>query len=146
MGIVDNAELARVILGDSTEFHVWDRGSIATLMAEADVALAPLFTDCQFASAKPPHKAIIYNYMKLPVIASPTEEYKLYIEEGLNGFIASTSQEWVSSLEFLYKNPDKRVEMGACGHARAQGYSIEKIGSRLLNLFLHVCSSATAPN
>ena len=137
LGTVDNEELARTLLGDIVEFHTWDTKTIAELMAKSHVGLAPLFMDCQFAKAKPANKAIIYNYMKLPVIASPTVEYRLYVQNNLNGFIANTEKDWEEYIEYLYKNPEERARIGEYGHKKAKvNYSLDAISKQMLRVFL----------
>ena len=132
----DNEELAKKILGDIAEFHLWDRATISNLMAQSDAALAPLFMDCHFAVAKPPNKAIIYNYMKLPVIASPTSGYTSYIQDCLNGFIADTEADWEKYIEYLYANSDVRQRMGEFGHKKAKdNFSVEAISRQMLDVF-----------
>lgn len=136
LGTNDNQELAKKILGEIAEFHLWNSATISNLMARSDAALAPLFIDCPFAAAKPPNKAIIYNYMKLPVIASPTAGYKSYIKEGLNGFIATNETDWERHVEYLHMNPDIRHKMGEFGHNKAKdNFSVEAIGQQMLDVF-----------
>lgn len=136
MGTANNDELAKKILGDIAEFHLWDRTTISNLMAQSDVALAPLFMDCRFATAKPPNKAVIYNYMKLPVIASPTIGYTSYIQNCLNGFIADTEADWEKHIEYLCANPDARQIMGELGHKKAKyNFSVETIARQMLDVF-----------
>jgi ubiquinone/menaquinone biosynthesis C-methylase UbiE len=136
LGTVDNEELARKILGDMAEFHVWDATTISELMAQSDAGLAPLFMDCQFAVAKPANKAVIYNYMKLPVIASPTIGFKAYIADNLNGFIAETETDWEKCIEYLYANPDMSLRIGEVGHQKAKvNFSVDAIAWQMLDVF-----------
>jgi ubiquinone/menaquinone biosynthesis C-methylase UbiE len=133
----DNRELAARMFGDILEFHVWDRQTIAQLMARSHVGLAPLFTDCAFARAKPPNKAIIYNYMKLPVIASPIFAYKCYIQDNLNGFIANSEPDWDRYIEYLWANPRERAKMAEFGHTKAvESFSVDVISRQMLRIFL----------
>jgi ubiquinone/menaquinone biosynthesis C-methylase UbiE len=136
LGTVDNEELARKILGDMVEFHVWNAATVSELMAQSDAGLAPLFMDCQFAVAKPANKAIIYNYMKLPVIASPTVGFKSYVEDNLNGFIAETETDWEKYIEYLYANPDMSLRIGEVGHQKAKDkFSVDAIARQMLDVF-----------
>jgi glycosyltransferase involved in cell wall biosynthesis len=143
-GTTDNEELARKILGGIAEFHIWDKETISELMAKSDVGLAPLFMECQFARAKPANKAVIYNYMKLPVIASPSIGYKSYIQHGLNGFIANTEADWEKYILYLYKNSKERERIGKNGHKKAKlNYSINVISQQILHIFQLLCNSTS---
>lgn len=136
-GTEDNKELAQKILGDIVEFHVWSERTISQLMAASDIGLAPLFMNCNFAKAKPSNKAIIYNYMKLPVICSPADAYQSYIQNEQNGFIAYQPSDWEKCIEYLYNYPEKRRIMGDYGHKKArEGYNIDTISKQMLRVFL----------
>ena len=138
LGTTDNSELVQKILADAAEFHTWDANTISELMAVADVGLAPVFMDCSSAAAKPENKAVIYNYMKLPVIASSTEAYRQYVRDGANGYIAATEEDWERHIEYLYCNPEQRREIGEYGHKiAAESYSAEAIAGRMLRVFLN---------
>ncbi len=141
-GTDDNQELARKIFGDIVEFHVWSEDTISQLMNASDIALAPLFMNCNFAKAKPSNKAIIYNYMKLPAICSPTDAYQSYIQNDLNGFIAYQHSDWERYIEYLYNYPEKRRMMGEYGHKKAkEGYSIDAISKQMLRVFSALANS-----
>ena len=137
MGTEDNKELAQKILGDIVEFHVWSRQTISQLMTASDIGLAPLFMNCSFAQSKPSNKAAIYNYMKLPVICSPTDAYRSYIQDDFNGFIAYKQADWEKYIEYLYNFPEQRLRMGQNGHKKAkEGYNIDTISKQMLRVFL----------
>ncbi len=138
LGTKENAELVHKILGDVAEFHIWDKETISGLMSVADAGLAPAFMNCSFSAAKPENKAVIYNYMKLPVIAGPTEAYSKYIRDGTNGFIAATDEDWERHIEYLCRNPEQCLRMGESGHKIAkESYSVEAIAGRMLQIFLN---------
>ncbi len=137
LGTEDNKELAQKILGDIVEFHVWSRQTISQLMTASDIGLAPLFMNCSFAQSKPSNKAAIYNYMKLPVICSPTAAYRSYIQDDFNGFIAYKQADWEKYIEYLYNFPEQRLRMGQNGHKKAkEGYNIDTISKQMLRVFL----------
>ncbi|MDD5555837.1 MAG: glycosyltransferase family 4 protein [bacterium] len=143
MGTKSNRKLAEMILGEIAEFHVWGMDSIAGLMSRAHAGIAPLFTDCPFALAKPPHKAVICNSMRLPVVASPVPAYAEYVEDGLNGFIAATPAEWEERLDFLRRNPAARARMGEYGRRKAaEGFSPEAAAERLHDLLRRLAGAA----
>ena len=137
LGTNDNEELTKIIFGDIAEFHVWSRQTISQLMAASDIGLAPLFMNCSFAQAKPSNKAAIYNYMKLPVICSPTVAFESYIQNEFNGFVAHKQSDWEKYIEYLYNFPEKCHRMGLNGYNKAiERYSINAISRQMLRVFM----------
>jgi len=64
----------------------------------------------------------------LPVVASPLQSYEEAITNGVEGFIASGKEEWVSALLKL-KDPFLRMNMGLMARQRALvNYTTNKIG------------------
>ena len=106
-------------------------------MASSDIGIVPLFMNCDFAQAKPSNKAVICNYMRLPVICSPTKAYESYIQDEFNGFIAYKNSDWEKYIEYFYMYPEQRRRMGENGHKKAkERYSIETISKQMLRIFL----------
>ena len=54
----------------------------------------------------------------LPVVASPIGMNKEVVNHGENGFLACTSEEWISALEKLILAPQLRMEFGKKGREK----------------------------
>jgi len=131
-GTRDNRQLSEQILGkDIVEFHEWNPQSISPLIDSANVGLSPAFLDDPFSAAKPHNKAVIYNYMNLPVVASPTRANRNYVENGLNGFLAGNTWEWLDALRTLAQTPSLARQMGERGHQIAIEYEPRTVVSRM---------------
>jgi glycosyltransferase involved in cell wall biosynthesis len=80
----------------------------------------------------------------LPVIATPIPSYEPVIEQGCNGFLASSVDDWFAYLEEL-RDPARRQTMGA--HARKsvlKQYSKEEQARHLTDV-LHELVAAKIP-
>ncbi|HVE61562.1 MAG TPA: glycosyltransferase, partial [Chitinophagaceae bacterium] len=72
----------------------------------------------------------------IPAIASPIGVNKEIIEEGINGFLCTTKEEWYSSLSALIQSEELRVGMGLNGKEKiAAKYSIQANAGSFLGLF-----------
>ena len=84
--------------------------TLQKLIGEVDVNLAPLVID-EFTNAKSELKFFEAAIMSVPTCASPTTAFRECIENGKNGFLCNTDEEWYSSIECLYLNFELRKEM-----------------------------------
>lgn len=51
----------------------------------------------------------------MPVVASPVGINVEFIRHGENGFLATSNEDWMSSLELLIKDPEMRKTFGVKG-------------------------------
>lgn len=65
-------------------------------------------------------KATIYMAGQVPVVCSAIGDNTKIIVDGDNGFLANTTEEWVSKLDRLIDDPNLRRTMGASGHEWAK--------------------------
>lgn len=75
-----------------------------------DIAIAPL-KDTQFNRAKSNIKWMEAAMLEIPIVASDVEPYKS-IKHGRDGFLASSTEQWVKYLSLLIENEEKRREIG----------------------------------
>lgn len=73
---------------------------------DADVSIAPL-ADIPFNLGKSNLRILQMWATGYPVIASTVGPYAETIEHGADGILATTTQDWLDALQFLYKNRDK---------------------------------------
>lgn len=74
-------------------------------LAKYDLQLAPVELGNSFVEAKSALKFIQGASIGIPTIASPSSEFRRVIKHGTNGWLAESSQDWVSSLKEAIK-PD----------------------------------------
>jgi len=96
-----------------------------------DIGVMPL-QDTLFNRAKCAFKAIEYMACGVPVVASPVGEANYIIQNGENGFLADTPEEWVSIIKTLIEDYSLRKRMGEAGQKLIQEqYSYEHIIPRI---------------
>jgi predicted nucleotidyltransferase len=120
----------------STEYSFWRKESIAEDLLKGDVGIIPIEMKNKFAAAKPDNKLNILRMMGLPVVATPTLAYKESIEDGLDGFLASTTKEWVSKIGRLIEDVNLRERIGLAGRLKAlEKASFSRIWPQWIKVF-----------
>lgn len=79
-----------------------------------DIGIMPL-TDDEWSKGKCGFKGLQYMAFEVPTIMSPVGVNIQIIHEGINGFLASTAEEWIEKISFLIENPELRKMIGIEG-------------------------------
>jgi glycosyltransferase involved in cell wall biosynthesis len=116
------------------EIIPWSEESEVAHLQAFDVGIMPL-NDSFWARGKCGFKLIQYMACGLPVVASPVGVNREIVEDGANGFWATTLQEWVRALSRLRDNKEMREKMGCVGRRKVEtGYSLQVAAPRLVAL------------
>ena len=84
-------------------------------------------------------KALQYMASGLPVVASPVGVNKEIIQDGINGYLAETSQEWEDKLKLLLEGEERRREIGLKGRETVENhYSLKVNAPRLIKVLKKV--------
>ncbi len=97
----------------------WSEDSEAEQILQMDIGIMPL-NDTPWSRGKCGYKLIQYMACGLPVIASPVGVNTEIVEEGVNGFLASSAAEWRDAIVTLVRDPDLRQRMGAAGRRKVE--------------------------
>lgn len=109
----------------------WHLDTEVAHLGEFDIGLMPL-PDDEFTRGKGGYKLLQYMAMGLPVVASPVEINCEIVDDGHNGFLANTSDEWVRALSCLIDDVDLRHQMGQAGRKKmVQDFSLQKSSQKL---------------
>lgn len=92
----------------------WNEETEVDEIKKFDVGIMPLI-DSPWERGKCGFKLIQYMACGIPVVASPVGVNKELVKNGVNGFLAETSDDWLKYLKILKDNPDLRKEMGLNG-------------------------------
>lgn len=84
-----------------------------------DVGIMPLIDD-PWERGKCGYKIIQYMACGIPVIASPVGVNTLIVDQGVNGFLASSNEDWINYLLILADDPVKRSEFGKQGRKKVE--------------------------
>lgn len=100
-----------------------------------DIGLMPL-PDTEWTRGKCAFKAIQYMASGIPVVASPVGITPDLIQHGVNGLLASSSDDWFRELERLICDRELRARIAFAGRKTVeQSYSLEKWAPRFVSLF-----------
>lgn len=107
------------IPGVNVQVEPWIEATEAHEINKFDVGVMPL-PDDDWARGKSGYKLIQYMACGRPVVASPVGANCDIVENGENGFLATSDDDWIDALEELKKSTDLRKEMGAKGRERVE--------------------------
>ncbi len=107
------------------EFVPWSREKEAEVIRSFDIGVMPLEDD-EWSRGKCGLKALQYMASGVPVVASPVGVNREIIEDGVNGFLANTEDEWEDKLDLLLEEGKKRKEIGLKGRETVEkSYSLK---------------------
>jgi len=99
-----------------------------------DVGLMPLDDDL-WSRGKCGLKIIQYLSVGVPVVCTPVGINRDIVQDGRNGFWATTPEEWVNRLTQLLLDPELRQKMGDFGiETVEQGYSLAVTSNKFLKV------------
>jgi glycosyltransferase involved in cell wall biosynthesis len=102
------------ITGVDARFVPWRPVSEVADLQQLDIGIMPLPND-QWTRLRSHLKVRQYMGVGVPVVASPVGIMAELIQDGVNGFLASTEDEWVEKVGRLADDPGLRREMGRAG-------------------------------
>jgi glycosyltransferase involved in cell wall biosynthesis len=107
---------------------------IADFVSNFDIMLCPL-EKTPWCEGKSALRVGIGMAMEIPVVASPVGEQKHVVQNGVNGYLAESSDDWYCCLSRLAENPKLRKEMGRQGRRIVDNsLSKEMAGKKLLEI------------
>ncbi|NOZ64461.1 MAG: glycosyltransferase family 4 protein [Caldiserica bacterium] len=122
------------------EFISWSREREAEVIRSFDIGVMPLEDD-EWSRGKCGLKALQYMASGVPVVASPVGVNQEIIQDGINGFLANTADEWEDKLWCLLKESKKRKEFGLKGRETVEArYSLKVNAPRLIEILREVAT------
>lgn len=119
----------------SLRFIPWNAATEIEDLAKINIGIMPLKDD-DWSEGKCGFKIIQYLALGIPAIASPAGVNKQIIDNGVNGYICRTEEEWVLHLTELLQDSEKRKAFGREGRKKIeQAYSLQANASNFLSLF-----------
>lgn len=113
----------------------WQEETEVEDLLKINIGLMPLNPD-PWCEGKCGFKLIQYLSLGIPAVASPVGVNKIIIEEGVNGFLCATKEEWLKALSALIENEEMRTEMGQKGRLKIEKeYSVNSQAGKFLGLF-----------
>ncbi|MDA3878114.1 MAG: glycosyltransferase family 4 protein [Halothiobacillus sp.] len=120
--------------GLPVEVTPWDEAREVKEIQQFDIGIMPL-PDEPFERGKCGYKLIQYMACSKPVVASPVGVNREIVEQGVNGFLANSHEEWLTALVRLLDNAELREQMGGAGRKRIEDkYCTQQVAPRLATL------------
>ena len=118
----------------NVEFVPWTLTDSRHELQQFDIGIMPL-DDSGWNQAKCGFKLIQYLAVGTPAIASPVGVNGEIVQNGRNGYLARTIEEWCRRLQQLIDDPVRSAEMGRAGRALIEErYSVEAVLPRLVKV------------
>jgi glycosyltransferase involved in cell wall biosynthesis len=127
--------------GVPLEMHSWDEAREVDAIQSFDVGIMPM-PDSVWTRGKCGYKLIQYMACGLPTVAAPIGVNASIVDDGETGFLATTGEDWLRSLEILYKDAELRATFGRAGRAKVTRlYSLEGVVPVLANALRQAAAS-----
>jgi glycosyltransferase involved in cell wall biosynthesis len=121
----------------------WSQESEAAEIAAADIGISWVPDDA-WSLGKCGLKVLQYMVAGLPVVANPVGVQEEMVQQGENGFLARTTDEWIEAVGRLMADPKLRLRMGAAGRQRVErDFSVQTGAARWIEI-LATLSRSTA--
>lgn len=114
------------------DLQPWTEEAEVEMISFCDIGIMPLPTG-DWEQGKSGYKLIQYMAAGLPVVASPVGANRMIVQNGVNGFLAETQEQWTAALRAL-RDPELRHRMGEAGREKVRReYSLEVAAPRLVS-------------
>ena len=128
---VSGAGATPAFRGVTVREETWSLAREVELFNTCDIGVYPLRDD-EWARGKCGFKAIQFMACGVAVVASPVGVNRDIIEDGVNGFLAGTREDWVRKIRLLLEDPALRARFGAAGRRTIeQRYSLRVHAPRM---------------
>lgn len=131
------------VMGDDTyenkELNIkgipWTSATEIDIISSFDIGIMPLPND-QWVKGKCGLKGLSYMALEVPTIMSAVGVNTEIISDGLNGFLATTEEEWINKISLLIESFELRKTLGMNGRKTViDRYSLESQKNNYLNSF-----------
>lgn len=119
----------------SFRFVKWTRDSEISELAKGSIGIMPMPHN-EWSEGKCGFKGLQYMALGIPSLMSPVGVNMEIVEDGVNGYLCSTPEEWKARILMLLRDPELRKKMGQRGMDTVrERYSTEAYLEHYLNLF-----------
>ncbi len=125
----------------SLEYIKWRKSTEISDLQKIDIGIMPLYDD-EWEKGKCGFKGLQYMSLEIPAVMSPVGVNTEIIEDGVNGFLASTEQEWFDKLSLLIEDAELRKRLGRAGRQTVvERYSIQANAPKYLEVLTRVLAN-----
>ncbi len=117
---------------------------IPAYLSDMDIGLLPLIQDTKFNKAKSPTKLFEFMAMTKPVVSSNIGEPAHIIQDGKNGLLARSKEEFLAKMEMLINDNRLRKSLGDSARKTIEEkYSLHILSKRLYEIVSSIEDSRT---
>lgn len=136
------------VIGDGSYRHEelgitgigWNEKDEIKELSEIDIGIMPLPHD-EWTKGKCGLKGLQYMALEIATIMSPVGVNTEIIQDGVNGYLADTEEEWVNRISLLIEDEALRKEIGKQGRKTVENqYSVEAQKNTYLRAFNELLS------
>ena len=132
---------AYVLDGVKVETVNWELKNESKDMNQFDIAINPLF-DTPWERGKCSLKLLQYMAAGLPTVSSRAGMNCEVVKEGVDGFLAGSTEEWIEKLSRLIEDPGLRKRMGQAAREKVvRDFSLKKTAVSLAQILKEVARS-----
>jgi glycosyltransferase involved in cell wall biosynthesis len=119
-------------------FMEWAKVRFPQVMAKTDIFVAPL-TENVYNRAKSDIKRSEVATAKKPFVGQDIRQYREVIDDGVDGFLCKTADDWYNAIKKLLDDKDLRKSVGEKGYERMKSMRQSKdLVSKYCNFFKKV--------
>ncbi len=124
--------------GVNCDMKEWSSETELKWLSTFNIGILPLVDD-QWTKGKASYKLLQYMSMGIVPIASSVGFNKDIVEDGVNGFLVNTKEEWVKKLSLLIEDENLRKEMGKNARITIEkNYALNKAEGKLFEIFTNI--------
>lgn len=106
-----------------------------------DIGISPLLDD-EWGRGKCSMKLLQYMAIGLPTVSSRAGMNREVVDDGVDGFLADSQEEWIDKLSRLIENPGLRLKMGEAARVKIlEKYALRKVSARFGKALLEIGSA-----
>lgn len=142
-GLRQRIDFLRFVGNRKIQRTAWHPVDVYEKLRQADIGIIPIEDKPAALPGQPAptwqvkseNRLTMKMCVGLPVIATPIPSYEVVVEQGQNGFLARSRQEWINILDAL-RDPAIRYDVGRRARASViERFSVEEQGRRLSEVF-----------
>lgn len=116
-------------------YITWKGPTEVTDLLNMHIGIMPL-EDGELEKGKCGFKAIQYMSLGIPALVSPVGVNTAIVEDGVNGYICTTGQDWEDKIYLLLKDNNLRASLGKAARKKiVEKYSVKATEEKFLALF-----------
>ena len=118
-----------------TKGDAWIAATEIDDLSQIDIGIMPL-PDDEWAKGKCGLKGLQYMALEIPTLMSPVGVNTEIIQNGINGYLPVSEDEWVKALSELIENKELREKIGKAGRQTViDKYSVDALKQKYLDNF-----------